>query len=248
MIGFFRKIRQNLVMKNRTGKYIKYAFGEIILVVIGILIALQINNWNELNKEIKEENRILLNLNKDIENDTLQLNNHIIQSNKRLKLLDSLMHTLANNRTENLVDFIDSSINGIGYENYFRVNSGTYDESVASGSIKFIRNDSLRQYIFNYYRDAKLNYTDNNSVQQVYRDIYPVFWRKLMATKDVMELMGVPSQLSHLEITQLARDKEFMGMILQKVGSEYNQLDDWESFNTRAKYLSDLLNKELNND
>ena len=47
MIKFFRRIRQNLLMENKTGKYLKYAIGEIVLVVIGILIALSINNWNE---------------------------------------------------------------------------------------------------------------------------------------------------------------------------------------------------------
>ncbi|WP_282124317.1 hypothetical protein [Algibacter mikhailovii] len=47
MIKFFRKIRKNLLSEGKTGKYMKYAFGEIILVVIGILIALQINNWNQ---------------------------------------------------------------------------------------------------------------------------------------------------------------------------------------------------------
>ena len=50
MIKFFRKIRFNLLSENNTSKYFKYAFGEIILVVIGILIALQINNWNENRK------------------------------------------------------------------------------------------------------------------------------------------------------------------------------------------------------
>jgi len=50
MIKFFRKIRYNLIEKNKTGKYLKYAIGEIVLVVIGILIALQINNWNEQRK------------------------------------------------------------------------------------------------------------------------------------------------------------------------------------------------------
>ena len=53
MIKFFRKIRYNLMEKNKTGKYLKYAIGEIVLVVIGILIALSINNWNESRKEIK---------------------------------------------------------------------------------------------------------------------------------------------------------------------------------------------------
>ena len=47
MIKFFRKIRQNLLMENKTGKYFKYAIGEIILVVIGILIALQLNTYKE---------------------------------------------------------------------------------------------------------------------------------------------------------------------------------------------------------
>ena len=50
MIKFFRKIRQNLLMENKNSKYIKYAFGEIILVMIGILLALQVNNWNEKRK------------------------------------------------------------------------------------------------------------------------------------------------------------------------------------------------------
>lgn len=71
MIKFFRKIRQNLLMENKTSTYFTYAIGEIVLVVIGILIALQINNWNESRKakeneivlltKLKEEN--LLNIN-----------------------------------------------------------------------------------------------------------------------------------------------------------------------------------------
>ncbi len=57
MIKFFRKIRQNLLSEGKTGKYFKYAIGEIVLVVIGILIALQINNWNENRKlEAKTQN------------------------------------------------------------------------------------------------------------------------------------------------------------------------------------------------
>jgi hypothetical protein len=59
MIKFFRKIRQTLLSENKTGKYFKYAFGEIILVVIGILIALQINNWNDNRKNQIEEKAVL---------------------------------------------------------------------------------------------------------------------------------------------------------------------------------------------
>lgn len=73
MIKFFRQIRQTIIMENsKTSRYLKYAIGEIILVVIGILIALQINNWNEDRKSHKEElllyKRIVNDLKVDQEN------------------------------------------------------------------------------------------------------------------------------------------------------------------------------------
>ena len=61
MIKFFRKSRQKLLSENKLSKYVLYAIGEIILVVIGILIALQINNWNEANKRRDNELRYLSN-------------------------------------------------------------------------------------------------------------------------------------------------------------------------------------------
>ena len=56
MLKFFRQIRQNLLSKSKTGKYLKYAIGEIVLVMIGILLALQVNEWNnERNRKIAEQ-------------------------------------------------------------------------------------------------------------------------------------------------------------------------------------------------
>ncbi|GGG55882.1 DUF6090 family protein [Bizionia arctica] len=77
MIKFFRKLRYNLMEQNKTGKYLKYAIGEIILVVIGILIALQINNWNE--KRLKQEQLISVyeRTLTDIENDIQELTTNL---------------------------------------------------------------------------------------------------------------------------------------------------------------------------
>jgi hypothetical protein len=77
MIKFFRHIRQRLVRENRFSKYLLYAIGEIILVVIGILIALQINNWNENRKLKKSEIKLLENFKTSIEADTARVNYHI---------------------------------------------------------------------------------------------------------------------------------------------------------------------------
>ena len=96
MIKFFRKIRYNLLETGKTSKYLKYAIGEIILVVIGILIALQINNWNEFNKERENEkiilNEIRENLKfdlKDFESNIANLQNKIISAKTILKIIDN---------------------------------------------------------------------------------------------------------------------------------------------------------------
>lgn len=77
MIKFFRRIRHNLLTEGKTGRYFKYALGEIVLVVIGILIALNINNWNE---ERKDQNKLLKIYNlvyNDIRNDKKELINNV---------------------------------------------------------------------------------------------------------------------------------------------------------------------------
>jgi len=73
MIKFFRKIRQNLLSEGKTEKYLKYAIGEIILVVIGILVALQINTWNEEKKERLQEQKYLIEIKANLESDLLQI-------------------------------------------------------------------------------------------------------------------------------------------------------------------------------
>lgn len=66
MIKFFGRIRQQLLGEGKTGKYLKYALGEILLVMIGILLALQVNNWNEERKDRVEEITILESLDKNL--------------------------------------------------------------------------------------------------------------------------------------------------------------------------------------
>jgi len=77
MIKFFRHIRQSLINENKLGKYLKYAIGEILLVVIGILIALSINNWNESKKNIAYESLLLDKMIEQTLADSLLLSNRV---------------------------------------------------------------------------------------------------------------------------------------------------------------------------
>jgi len=94
MIKFFRKIRYDLMEKNKTGKYLRYAIGEIILVMIGILLALQINNWNNNRIEYKLESNILSEILVNLEKDVVNLNSKITYNKSKVKFNKEVLEHL----------------------------------------------------------------------------------------------------------------------------------------------------------
>ena len=102
MINFFRRIRKKLADDNSPGgragklfKYTRYAIGEIVLVVIGILIALQINTWNENQKKDEQSAIYLFDLRNDIAFDIETLKERISNNTNRINKADSIIYTLA---------------------------------------------------------------------------------------------------------------------------------------------------------
>ena len=140
-------------MENKTGKYFKYAIGEIILVVIGILIALQINNWNESKKDIAFETKMLSELKNALENDI----DHFEWMIDRMNKVDSASKVMS----QHIIDkspFIDSlylvksggRFYNLSMGTSFQYNIGPY-ETIKFSGIDKIRNDSLRNSITDLY-------------------------------------------------------------------------------------------------
>ena len=144
MLKFFRNHRQNLLMGNKTGKYLKYAIGEIVLVVIGILIALQINNWNENRKAKIHETEMYKTLLKDLDineekllgittflNRQQSVHNHVFKESKGTAIYDSTIdyHLL---RTLPIFDLI---IKDIYYEKY-----------------TIIKNENIKKELISYFK------------------------------------------------------------------------------------------------
>ena len=159
MIKFFRKIRQKLLMENKTSKYFKYAIGEIVLVVIGILIALTINNWSETKKERIKELAYLKEINLDFKSNKIQLDS-IIKHNKvslhagvRLlkifKLFD-LKNPKVNDKNAHVKDSI-RIYNPLVWKNKsFNPKNGTVEALLNSSSFDLIKNDTLRRYLISW--------------------------------------------------------------------------------------------------
>ncbi len=165
MIGFFRKIRQNLLMENKTGKYLKYAIGEIILVVIGILIALQINNWNENQKKLIQKKDYMFSLTNDYQKDRLQLTNNIKYNKERLEVLNQYFDELENTQftePEELISKSEGQMVGFRIINTYNTNS--YDLLISSGNIVLLDKDIQESVMeLNRLQVYERQVTSNNS-------------------------------------------------------------------------------------
>ena len=152
MIKFFRHIRKSIIMENKSAKYFKYAIGEIVLVVIGILIALQINNWNETKKTKEKETHALNEIISDLDNNLGNLTtiktrkiNSINSTKNSLKIIIDVL--------ENKKEYHDSLIvhftAALGYPDPDIKTSGY--ESLTSIGMDLISDNKLRSEIGKYY-------------------------------------------------------------------------------------------------
>lgn len=162
MIKFFRHIRQEIMEKNlpsregtakqavktgkpayRMGRYFKYAIGEIILVVIGILIALSINNWNEDRKSNNQELKYLKNLQSDLWLE-YENNDSIIEYRWGAAKAAAYLLDVKTLQTSDDLILLETKINEVFERKNFIPTNNTYKELLSSGNLNYITNDSIK--------------------------------------------------------------------------------------------------------
>ena len=148
MIKFFSKIRQRLLTENKFSKYLLYAVGEIVLVVIGILIALSINNWNEDNKDRKAETQSFINLKTEFKNNHMRLL-RLIKIRKKNENKNRAYIEMITNDTVPLLKKIRTKIPQIN-ASLWNPNYPILKSLLSSGEIKKIQNDSLKIMLMNW--------------------------------------------------------------------------------------------------
>lgn len=156
MIRFFRNICHALISGNSLTRYLLYALGEIILVVIGILIALQINNWNEFRKDRKREKMYLRSLHSDLQESQAELERVIYKTDTifqaSIRLIEYATDTLQMPRGAVFDSLI---VKTFGYT-IAMTNEGTINDISGSGDLKVIRSDSLRRMIASWDASFKM--------------------------------------------------------------------------------------------
>ncbi|GAB2763945.1 DUF6090 family protein [Salinimicrobium soli] len=147
MIPFFRRIRQGLLSNNKFSKYILYAVGEIILVVIGILIALQINSWNREQENRKQEQQILSQLSKEYRSNLSQIEDKIEIRNEVLSSCFSLLQYIKEDPATVSGDSLDAHLFRISIRPTFDPELSVSNELINSGKLYLLENLDLRNKV-----------------------------------------------------------------------------------------------------
>jgi len=253
MIKFLRHIRKSLIEQNKMGKYFKYAIGEILLVVIGILIALQINNWNEGRKQRIKEQELFYNLKIDFEsrlnelkelNEARELgigaiqklNQYIAGTEKRPKIqkLDTLMSTLEN---------------GYLFNEQFKM----LDVVFSTGLINDIKNKQLKRLLLDWPQQVEEMLEEQRLHSNIQLNFLKPLQYKYMSLRRVLEAFdfrnynlekGTPTGIES-DYDALLADPVFENTLADlQLCIQLNYMDSKTLINT-AEAIIEILDNEL---
>ena len=236
-----------------TGKYLRYAVGEIVLVVIGILIALQVNNWNEYRKEKVEEKKILLSLHNEISNNLESLQVVIEEKNKIIDVNQYIIDNTGKNGEWKSMKPLDSLMNYISLSGWIFVpQNGVLNEIINSGKLLLIENDLIKNEIASLPQLLSLMIEED---RQYRLDLHQYFLPFLSKNYNLIELTKYRDLLENYSfkmgetnfsksIPELLDSREFENILT--IQSIWIKFSNEMSINQKNKYLEiqKLIEKE----
>ncbi len=250
MIKFFRRIRQNLLSEGKTGRYLKYAFGEIVLVVIGILIALAISNWNENRKNMAQTNDFIERLVKEIEininnvDRAIQLeSNHIAASKSILDMFHKERKNIKSRTLDSLMIIIYQSTS-------VEINTGTFTEGLNTGKIGSIASDKLRSALYSLTTliddTRRLELLNTNDLNGPFTQfLYPNYNYRNM-DDNFSEYKGQIGETKFGDFNNLSllNNMEFENYMDNRFFNNSVQLKQYEKLKTELLRIKDLIQNE----
>ena len=256
MIKLFRKVRQNLLMENKTSKYFKYAIGEIILVVIGILFALQINTWNESRKAQNEEIKILMALLSDFETSKTRIKKTMSMQQKALNHGATLINIHERHDIKEIKYFdthLDSLDKLVVYgKSWYRAEpvTGAYNALISAGKIDLIKNETLRHLLAQFAADLESGFEDQQTSMNLLHELTKM-------SSDILLKITGDKYRKNSNLNPRTRDSlvvaetfftndSFFGLLLAKSYDEDNRLRRQQSMLDQTNSILEILDIELN--
>jgi hypothetical protein len=245
MIHFFRKIRQQLFSKGKFSSYLLYALGEIALVMIGILLALQVNNWNSLrlqqNEITSKYERLLTELNSTsarVEQKAQYLDSIIVGRNKRsLELLSK--------KNEDSIHLIYNSLQGVTNVVTVGYDMPATNEFMEAGYISAIDNDSLKSLFLNLKRSLSFGtIVDDYAKTQLNTLIEPYVVKNINYAQMVKGQSMITVNPTR-DYTVFFNDLELENILNLKIETDVTKINYLKTFNAILRETASVISSEL---
>lgn len=231
MITLFRKTRQKLLNQNQMGKYFKYALGETILVMVGILLALQVNNWNEARKDRNKETAILQQLHKEFQKNLQEFEQVKVNQDRTFQSGRIVFRNLDKMHIPIHRDSVYRySTRMFGGYTYYP-SGGVIESLISSGDFKLIQNDTLRNYLVSW-KDVLKRYTHNVTIDL-----------NLWANRIEPYIMehGDFLHVANQKNIKLLEDPVFLNMMFRKQFFQKNIMNSIEGTDGLYHYMREIL-------
>ncbi len=245
MIKFFRHLRHSLINQNKMGKYLKYAIGEIILVMIGILLALQVNDWNTKrllkSKEQVYLKQIRISLNNDLESikEVKEFN-----AEKAFYIDTTYIVLEQSSNPEKYIPVITDYMYVMAEFNVFEPNNIAFENMIASENIDLITNMELRKNLSLYYKRDFENSTQERIKEQT-RKFVDFIMPKITSRQFVKELTKHDSHLPDISETNIHGDSQVYSHLLIMIANMDGQNELLDTTTEEIKHLLDLIDNNL---
>jgi len=239
-----------MIKENKASKYMLYAIGEIFLVVIGILIALQINTWSENQKSDEQSNIYLNDLKSDITIDIQTLSERILNNTNRIKNADSIINTLAtktNFSKKEMLVFINQNMT-LTTQSYFIPEKSTINQIEASSNGHLIKNKKLRDFVFRYYSVNDRNEKNYEVSTQFYQHNYfteHIIKGALLGGEFFEQVIGTTLNRPYSNPSELTQNSNYLTALLGKKINAETQNRLYKKTKAMAESLLQSIANEL---
>jgi len=253
MIKFFRQIRKSRLMENKTSKYFKYAIGEIILVMIGILLALQVNNWNQNRLERMEEFMVLKSMQTDFLQTKKRANETILKELEVIDYCAKMMRFMINKSVESYSDSIADYLFS-GTLSYWRIEpvNGTYDALIGSGRTGIIQNKNLNRLLAEYSAEVKYGFEDENysiDLNSMLTESCSPYSAILLDNKRLLRTSGLENAFSDVQrnkaVLKHLNNDIFLSILYEKIVIEKYRLEYQQSILNYVENILTQIESEL---
>ncbi len=245
MIKFFRNIRKSLISENKMAKYFKYAIGEVFLVMIGILLAFQVNSWNERRTRSNKEMSYLQDIKVNLEDDIASIDRVVEFNDFKAKLSDSMFYTLGNETDPiKYMPAILRYMYDLTYYDVFEPNRIAFDNMVGAENIDLISDGHLRTKLSQYYK-KEFNNSTQESVKQRSRQLGDYVAEVAFNNQSVKVLINHESNLRDISEVAIHKDTKVYAYLFSMLMTTQSQSEILIERQQEIRELIKLIDQQL---